>query len=117
MTVLILLWIALGRERLSHGWEGWILAAPIALLALAFGLHSNPVLLVINFLIIPPLFIVHAMMVGRFNPVVWWRATFINEFLEMIFYRVFSHFDKPIRLISGLLNQQPKKDPVRRFVV
>ena len=50
-----LFWVVSRRQVSFQIGFGWFLFIPILLLSAAFALHSNPVLLALNFVLIPPL--------------------------------------------------------------
>ena len=57
-----LFWVA-SREQITFQIDcGWFLLIPILLLSATFAIHSNPVLLALNFILIPPLLCLQTML-------------------------------------------------------
>ena len=75
-----LFWVA-SRGQVSFQIEfGWFLFIPILLLSAAFALHSNPVLLVLNFILIPPLLFLQTMLlVNRYE---WSSSSIYHPFFR-----------------------------------
>ena len=62
---------------------GWFLFIPILLLSAAFALHSNPVLLALNFILIPPLLLLQTtLLVYRYE---WSSVQCVLRFLGRLF--------------------------------
>lgn len=71
---------------------GWFLFIPIFLLSAAFAIHSNPVLLALNFVLIPPLLLLQTMLlVYRFK---WSGVRFIARFLRGLLRQFFHNAPK-----------------------
>ena len=87
-----LFWVA-SRGQVSFQIEfGWFLFIPILLLSAAFALHSNPVLLVLNFILIPPLlFLQTTLLVYRYE---WSKVRFVVRFFGRLLRQIFDSAPK-----------------------
>ena len=84
-----LFWVASqGQVSFQIGF-GWFLFIPIVLLSAAFAIHSNPVLLALNFILIPPLLLLQTtLLVYRFE---WSSVRFITRFLDRLLRQIFEN--------------------------
>ena len=87
-----LFWVA-SRKQISFQIDfGWFLFIPIFLLSAAFAIYSNPVLLILNFILIPPLLFLQTMLlVYRYE---WSSIRFITRFLGEVFRQIFENTPK-----------------------
>ena len=87
-----LFWVA-SRKQISFQIDfGWFLFIPIFLLSAAFAIYSNPVLLILNFILIPPLLFLQTMLlVYRYE---WSSIRFITRFLGRVFRQIFENAPK-----------------------
>ena len=89
-----LFWIASRRQISFQIGFGWFLFIPIFLLSAAFTIYSNPVLLILNFILIPPLLFLQTMLlVYRYE---WSSIRFITRFLGEVFRQIFRECTKGI---------------------
>ena len=87
-----LFWIASRRQVSFQIDFGWFLLIPILLLSAAFALHSNPVLLVLNFILIPPLLLLQTtLLVYRYE---WSKVRFVVRFLGRLLRQIFDNAPK-----------------------
>ncbi len=71
---------------------GWFLFIPILLLSAAFAIYSNPVLLALNFILIPPLLLLQTvLLVYRVR---WSSVRFIARFLRGLLHHIFDNAPK-----------------------
>ncbi len=71
---------------------GWFLFIPILLLSAAFALHSNPVLLALNFILIPPLLLLQTtLLVYRYE---WSSVQCVLRFLGRLLRQIFGNTPK-----------------------
>ena len=84
-----LFWVASRRQISFQIGFGWFLFIPILLLSAAFAFHSNPVLLVLNFILIPPLLFFQTMLlVYRYE---WSKVRFVVRFLGRLLRQIFDN--------------------------
>ena len=87
-----LFWVASRRQISFQIGFGWFLFIPIFLLSAAFTIYSNPVLLILNFILIPPLLFLQTMLlVNRYE---WSSIRFITRFLGEVFRQIFENAPK-----------------------
>ena len=84
---------AASRRQISFQIDfGWFLFIPILTLSAAFALHSNPVLLAVNLILIPPLLLLQTMLlVYRYE---WSGVRFILRFLGGLIQQIFANTPK-----------------------
>ena len=87
-----LFWVD-SRRQISFQIDfGWFLFIPTVLLSAAFAIHSNPVLLALNFILIPPLLLLQTtLLVYRFE---WSSVRFITRFLGRLLRQIFENAPK-----------------------
>ena len=85
-------WVA-SHKRVSFQIDfGWFLFIPILLLSAAFAIHSNPVLLALNFLLIPPLLLLQTtLLVYRYE---WSSVQCVLRFLGRLLRQIFGNTPK-----------------------
>ena len=95
-----LFWVA-SRGQISFQIDfGWFLFIPILLLSVAFAIHSNTVLLVINFILIPPLlFLQTTLLVYRYE---WSKVRFVVRFLGRLLRHIFESAPKVFLEVTSL---------------
>ena len=87
-----LFWVASHRQISFQIDFGWFLFIPIFLLSAAFAIYSNPVLLILNFILIPPLLLLQTMLlVYRYE---WSSVRFITRFLGRLLRQIFDNAPK-----------------------
>ena len=95
-----LFWVA-SRGQISFQIDfGWFLFIPILLLSVAFAIHSNTVLLVLNFILIPPLlFLQTTLLVYRYE---WSKVRFVVRFLGRLLRQIFESAPKAFLEVISL---------------
>ena len=88
---------------------GWMLTIPIVLLSLTYTLHTNFVLYILNFMAIPVLLMVQALLITRNNKYEWHDIGIIEDILHGFFVRTFGNISKPFSVLGKWL--RPKGDP------
>ena len=87
-----LFWVASRRQVSFQIDFGWFLFIPICLLSAAFAIYSNPVLLVLNFILIPPLLFLQTMLlVYRYER---YSVRFVIRFLGRLLRQIFDNAPK-----------------------
>ena len=87
-----LFWVASRRQVSFQIDFGWFLFIPIVLLSAAFAIHSNPVLLALNFILIPPLLLLQTMLLVY--KCKWSGVRFIARFLRELLRQIFDNAPK-----------------------
>ena len=110
-----LFWVA-SRGQISFQIEfGWFLFIPILLLSAAFALHSNPVLLVLNFILIPPLlFLQTTLLVYRYE---WSKVRFVVRFLGRLLRQIFDNAPKAFLEVISLAKIADRIAPEKHKVL
>ena len=84
-----LFWVASHRQISFRTDFGWFLFIPILLLSAAFAIHSNPVLLALNFVLIPPLVLLQTtLLVYRYE---WSSLRSVLRFLGRLLRQIFGN--------------------------
>ena len=107
-----LFWVAV-RNQVSFQIDfGWFLFIPIVLLSAAFAIHSNPVLLALNFVLIPPLLFLQTMLlVYRYE---WSGVPFIARFLGRLIRQIFGNAPKVFLEVISLAKVTDRIAPEKR---
>ena len=94
-----LFWIASRRQISFQIGFGWFLLVPIFLLSAAFAIHSNPVLLALNSVLIPPLLLLQTtLLVYKYE---WSSVRCVIRFLGRLLRQIFGNAPKVfLELIS-----------------
>ena len=87
-----LFWVASRRQVSFQIDFGWFLFIPIVLLSAAFAIHSNPVLLALNFILIPPLLLLQTMLLVY--KCKWSGVRFIARFFRGLLRQIFDNAPK-----------------------
>ncbi len=107
-----LFWVASRRQVSFQIDFGWFLFIPIVLLSAAFAIRSNPVLLVLNFILIPPLLFLQTMLlVYRYE---WSGVRFILRFLGKLLRQIFDNAPKAFLEVISLAKVADKIVPEKR---
>jgi len=85
---------------------GWYVLIPIFLLSATFAIYSNPVLLVLNFLLIPVLLVVHTVLAAN-NSVSWSDLSIIGQIVRRVIPLALENTPKPFLFMAELL--KPKE--------
>ena len=107
-----LFWVALrGQISFQIGF-GWFLFIPIFLLSAAFAIHSNPVLLALNFVLIPLLLLLQTtLLVYRYE---WSSVRSIVRFLGRLFRQIFGNTPKIFLELISLARVAERIAPEKR---
>ncbi|MCE2395441.1 DUF4173 domain-containing protein, partial [Candidatus Poribacteria bacterium] len=107
-----LFWVA-SRRRISFQIDfGWFLFIPIFLLSAAFALHSNPVLLALNSVLIPLLLLLQTtLLVYRYE---WSSVRSIVRFLGKLFRQIFGNTPKIFLELISLARVAERIAPEKR---
>ena len=110
-----LFWVA-SRGQISFQIEfGWFLFIPILLLSVAFAIHSNTVLLVLNFILIPPLlFLQTTLLVYRYE---WSKVRFVVRFLGRLLRQIFDNAPKAFLEVISLAKIADRIAPEKHKVL
>ena len=94
-----LFWVVSRRQISFQIGFGWFLLAPIFLLSAAFAIHSNPVLLALNSVLIPPLLLLQTtLLVYKYE---WSSVRCVIRFLGRLLRQIFGNAPKVfLELIS-----------------
>ncbi|MDD4029332.1 MAG: DUF4173 domain-containing protein [Caldisericia bacterium] len=87
------------RKKISFQWNfGWIVMICVLLLSLSFGYHSNVLLLYINFLLIPFLFVASILLISKQHVYKWSQFAFISEAIKNAFQLPFEYIFYPFKI-------------------
>ena len=107
-----LFWVALRRQISFQIDFGWFLFIPISLLSAAFAVHSNPVLLALNFVLIPPLLLLQTtLLVYRYE---WSSVRSIVRFLGRLLRQIFGNAPKVFLEVISLAKIAYRIAPEKR---
>ncbi|RKU13600.1 DUF4173 domain-containing protein [Candidatus Poribacteria bacterium] len=107
-----LFWIASRRQVAFQLDFGWFLFIPILLLAIAFAIHSNPVLLALNFVLIPPLLLLQTtLLVYRYE---WSSVRSVVRFLGRLLRQIFDNAPKAFLEVISLAKVADRVAPEKR---
>ena len=110
-----LFWVASRRQISFQIGFGWFLFIPIFLLSAAFTIYSNPVLLILNFILIPPLLFLQTMLlVNRYE---WSSIRFITRFLGEVFRQIFENAPKVFLEVISLAKIADRIAPEKHKVL
>ena len=107
-----LFWVA-SREQITFQIDfGWFLLIPILLLSATFAIHSNPVLLALNFILIPPLLCLQTMLlVYKYE---WSGVRSVFLFLGRLFRQIFGKAPKVFLELISLAKVAERIAPEKR---
>ena len=77
---------------------GWFILIPVFLLSATFAIYSNPVLWILNFLLIPPLVVTHTVLVTDQSQN-WSVLPLIGNIFRRVIPQTFPNFPKPLLLV------------------
>ena len=107
-----LFWIASRRQVSFQIGFGWFLFIPTLLLSAAFAIHSNPVLLALNFVLIPPLLFFQTMvLVYRYE---WSSLRFVIRFSGRLLRQIFGNAPKVFLEVISLAKVADRIAPEKR---
>jgi hypothetical protein len=93
----ILFWIL--RKKITFKWNfGWIVMISVLLLSFSYAYHSNILLLYINFLLIPFLFVASILLITRQHVYKWSQFSFVYEAIKNVFQLPLEHIFYPFRI-------------------
>ena len=84
---------------------GWFITVPIVLLAVTFARYSNPVLEVLNSLLVPVLVVAHSILVTE-EESVWSRITFVADLFKRAVLFPIENIPKPFLIIAKELKRE-----------
>jgi hypothetical protein len=84
----------------------FMLLVPIALLSLTFFIFANPLLLVLNFLVIPLLIVAQTMRMVELKRHLGQPFRYFNDLIKQIIVRSFAYFPQPLLLFINLLRDR-----------
>ncbi len=107
-----LFWVA-SREQITFQIDfGWFLLIPILLLSATFAIHSNPVLLALNFILIPPLLCLQTMLlVYKYE---WSGVRSVFLFLGRLLRQIFGKAPKVFLELISLAKVAERIAPEKR---
>ena len=107
-----LFWVA-SREQITFQIDfGWFLLIPILLLSATFAIHSNRVLLALNFILIPPLLCLQTMLlVYKYE---WSGVRSVFLFLRRLFRQIFGNAPKVFLELISLAKVAERIAPEKR---
>ncbi len=106
LVLLSLFWLSTRQSISVKKSFGWYILIPVFLLAATFAVYSNPVLQVLNFLLIPVLLVVHTILAVN-NSVSWSDSSIIGQIVKRVIPLTIENFHKPFLVIAELL--KPKE--------
>lgn len=108
LVSLAVIWTAL-RNVFSMNRDAALLLIPIVLLSATFGLYSNPVLLSINFMLVPLLAVVHTIIAGGMPA--WWKGSMLIEVLDRSIAQPVINIARPFKIAAQTItaNQGPQR--------
>ena len=107
-------WVA-SHKRVSFQIDfGWFLFIPILLLSVAFAIHSNPVLLVLNFVLVPPLLLLQTtLLVYKYE---WSSVRCVLRFLGELLRQIFANTPKVFLEVTSLAKFVHRIAPEKRNI-
>lgn len=98
------------RERVTMQLSfEWLLTLPIVLLSFTFFLFSNDLFHLLNFLLVPFLFIVQSILLTKRNKRDWHKIGFVADILEMVFYYTMKHLRVPFTILKARIKANTDK--------
>lgn len=85
---------------------GWYILIPVLLLSATFAIYSNPVLQILNFLLIPVLLVVHTILAAN-NSVSWADLSIIGHIIKRVIPLTIENIPKPFLFMAEQL--KPKE--------
>ncbi|TEB07918.1 hypothetical protein Psch_01473 [Pelotomaculum schinkii] len=99
LVLLGLFWGSMRKTISVNKGFGWFVLVPVFLLAATFAVYSNPVLQLINFLLIPVLLVVHTILAAN-NNLSWSGLSIIGHMIRRVIPLTFENFPKPFLFIE-----------------
>jgi hypothetical protein len=99
LVLLCFFWWSMRRTISVKKDFGWFLLIPIFLLSAAFAIYSNPVLLPLNFLLIPVLLAAHTILASN-SGISWSALSMIGHIFMRAIPLAFENFPKPFLFIA-----------------
>jgi hypothetical protein len=95
------------RHKVRHGLDlEYMLIVPIGLLSLTFFIHANPVLHILNFLVIPCLILAQTMRMGELKRKIGQPFRYFGGVVRQFFIGGFSYFPQSVLLVTNALLQK-----------
>jgi len=97
---------------------GWLILIPINLLAFNFAVYTNPVLQVLNFLIVPLLMVISSILISN-KTIRWDKLTFIEDILTKSIINPLKNIGAPFKILVEASVSKNKKgmSPVQKQVM
>ncbi len=87
---------------------GWFLAFPLLALALTRFLFANEILRVLNSVVVPILFVAHALLVTGNSRYEWFRCGFLKDIFGGLIICPLRYATKPFILVGAMMGQESK---------
>jgi hypothetical protein len=116
---LVFLWLLRSKIECKLTF-GWFLTLPILALSSTYFLFSNRIFLSINFLLVPILIIAQTLLITNQNRYPWFDIRFLDDIVNGIFTRTFSHFVQFFTTILGVLNvikDDSKRNTAKKILI
>lgn len=91
----------------------WLLTVPIFLLALTFFLFANEFFHLINFVLVPFLFVVQTMLLTKRHRAKWYTLGFIGEVLETVLFYTLKYMRLPFRFAKEWIKSRVDREKYR----
>ncbi len=106
LVLLGLFWWSMRKNISVKKNFGWFVLVPVFLLAAAFAIYSNPVLLALNFLLIPVLLAAHTILAAN-NSLSWSDPDIISHIIKRAVPLTLENFPKPFIFVAEVF--KPKE--------
>ncbi|MGG1663008.1 DUF4153 domain-containing protein [Brevibacillus sp. NRS-1366] len=106
-------WQARQRHHLtitSRQAFAWLLTVPIFLLGLTFFLYSNGFFHLVNFVLVPFLFVVQTMLLTKRHRAKWYTISFIGEVLETVLFYTLKYTRLPFILAKEWIKERVDRE-------
>jgi len=105
------------KEKITTNWDfrGFLFAVIIAL-SMTYGLFTNQIFHVINFLVIPTLILIHTTLLSSHRAVRWFDKRIVWNVLDHLFPQTFRHFSRPFKFISAKMGSRTESQTKKTVV-
>jgi len=107
VSLLLVLFISMKTSKVSVNKRAWVLIVPILALSVTFCIYSNMVLRILNYLLVPVLMIVLAVLVANINKAHWSDLRFIADMIKRVCIP-FGSIHKPFTTFFGMISLNTK---------
>lgn len=105
LSLLMAYFLWINREKITpESRKGYLMLIPTYMIALCFGLYSNPVLTTLNILLLPLLIVTSTMMIKNIK-LPWDNFGFLSKILERVTTLTFENWFKSFKFIKGALKE------------